>query len=896
MNRAERTVDITPSGIVLDGREEVLLSASLFYFRIPRELWLPRLEQVKATGYRVIDVYLPWNFHELRPGEWSFDGRRDVGEFLDAAQRVGLDVIARPGPYICSEWDGGGLPAWLSLDRDLRLRQNDPKFLTAVAGWFERVVNILAPRQAPRGGNVIAVQVENELDFFDCLDRPGYQAALRDLLRPGLEVPLIACAGQGDWAGASGMVADVIPTFNFYPDDASPDIEDEVSAYARLLRDAGLPLLITETNRPHATLRRLLVSGAKLTSPYLQASGYNFGLTPSVGNWGKPGSFMSHDYDFGGYLTPTGEERPEVVEARVLSQMTEALGDALARAELDGGGRLRADPPRGSDELCSSRLLLDGGGSLTGYTNVRGTERELVCAVGAESVMVPVAPGQCRFVLRDLPLQRWGVAARLEFASSDLIGIERSRLTFASDGTSVVAVAEDAEPAASSREFAGGRDPGVSKRASTVVRLTAPRPGSPVEETVVLGGRRIALRVLHPADVVVGTEASREPSNGAPAPEGIGLRSGAEVALTRCHVLDHPEPGIDRPFERAPQLEEMGVWRGRAEYETSVRLADALLIEGAADIVDVGLDGSWISSRTAWGVPFEVDVRHATTFAARVESWGHSNFHDVRLPALEMGSLRGLGRVWDIVGRSDISGLWAVEGKAQWAQEPAPLRNIGGWSSSRVGEPVTYARSLGVDGVSHYAVKLEGLVGGSQVEVRTASLEAGARKVLVTEDSPWIHLSPNESHLSVTLPHLADTLHGAELLKLREHTGWNVRATEDTDLLSRVMSTARSHSTAFPVRLAPGERTAVEFEVPDGGVSIRMLGTAVRATVLTEREILGRLWLSDPSRPSFTGGDPGRIWLPAPWNTGTVRVLFEASGAESGPAVVEGVVFEPSNQ
>src|SRR5690349_4300733 len=219
-------VAVTPAGLSRDGHDEVLLCASLFPFRIPREEWQQRLDGVRASGYQVIDVYIPWNFHELVPGEWDFSGRRDVATFLDLAHETGLAVIARPGPYICSEWDGGALPAWLALDEGLRIRDADERFLAHVQHWFDRALPIIAARQADRGGAVIAVQLENELDFFDTADRHGYLTALRDMaLAAGITVPLIACAGQGDMTGATGGVEGVVPTFNFYPDDDWAEIE-----------------------------------------------------------------------------------------------------------------------------------------------------------------------------------------------------------------------------------------------------------------------------------------------------------------------------------------------------------------------------------------------------------------------------------------------------------------------------------------------------------------------------------------------------------------------------------------------------------------------------------------------------------------------------------------------
>jgi sugar phosphate isomerase/epimerase len=139
-------VALSPSGLVLDDGEQVRLCASLFYFRIPRESWASRLAAVRASGYDLIDVYVPWNFHEVAPGRWDFEGRRDVAAFLDLAHDAGLRVIARPGPYICSEWDGGALPAWLTLEEGLRLRQNEPRYLAHVEAWFGQILPLLAER------------------------------------------------------------------------------------------------------------------------------------------------------------------------------------------------------------------------------------------------------------------------------------------------------------------------------------------------------------------------------------------------------------------------------------------------------------------------------------------------------------------------------------------------------------------------------------------------------------------------------------------------------------------------------------------------------------------------------------------------------------------------------
>ena len=152
------------NGILIDGEYRTLLASSLFYFRIPRERWNDRMLLLKAAGYHAIDVYFPWNYHETAPGSWDFTDNRDVEEFLRLAQANGLFVIARPGPYICSEWDGGAIPAWL-WEKGIAVRQDDPAFLREIGNWYAHILPVLARYQIGEGGTVICMQIENELDF-----------------------------------------------------------------------------------------------------------------------------------------------------------------------------------------------------------------------------------------------------------------------------------------------------------------------------------------------------------------------------------------------------------------------------------------------------------------------------------------------------------------------------------------------------------------------------------------------------------------------------------------------------------------------------------------------------------------------------------------------------------
>ncbi|MFI5936474.1 beta-galactosidase family protein [Actinoplanes sp. NPDC051494] len=143
-----------------------ILSGSLHYFRVHPDLWRDRIRRLTDLGLNTLDTYVPWNFHQPREDRAPrFDGWYDLEEFLRTAGDEGLDVIVRPGPYICAEWSNGGLPSWLT-GRDVALRSSDPAFTSAVGRWFDELIPRVAGLQAGRGGPVVAVQVENEFGSF----------------------------------------------------------------------------------------------------------------------------------------------------------------------------------------------------------------------------------------------------------------------------------------------------------------------------------------------------------------------------------------------------------------------------------------------------------------------------------------------------------------------------------------------------------------------------------------------------------------------------------------------------------------------------------------------------------------------------------------------------------
>ncbi|WP_406001481.1 glycoside hydrolase family 35 protein [Streptomyces sp. NBC_00829] len=197
-----------------DGRPVRLLSGALHYFRVHEEQWDHRLAMLRAMGLNCVETYVPWNLHEPEPGR--YDDADALGRFLDAAHAAGLMAIVRPGPYICAEWENGGLPHWLTGRLGRRVRTEDAEYLGHVERWFTRLLPQVAERQygSRGGGPVIMVQVENEYGSYG--SDQVYLRHLADLLRGcGVTVPLFTSDGPEDHMLTGGSVPGVLATANF---------------------------------------------------------------------------------------------------------------------------------------------------------------------------------------------------------------------------------------------------------------------------------------------------------------------------------------------------------------------------------------------------------------------------------------------------------------------------------------------------------------------------------------------------------------------------------------------------------------------------------------------------------------------------------------------------------
>ncbi|WP_022885880.1 glycoside hydrolase family 35 protein [Glaciibacter superstes] len=299
---------------LLDGAPFRIISGALHYFRVHPDLWADRIHKARLMGLNTIETYVAWNEHSPKRGRFDTDGGLDLARFLDLVAAEGLYAIVRPGPFICAEWDNGGLPGWLLNDPAVGVRRNEPRYLEAVSEYLDALLPIVAERQIDRGGPVILLQVENEYGAYG--SDKNYLSALIELNRlGGITVPLTTIDQPTDQMLQDGSLPELHKTGSF------GSRATERLATLRAHQTTG-PLMCAEFwdgwfdhwgARHHTTttedaareLDELLAAGASVNI-YMFHGGTNFGFTNGANDKGvfQP-TVTSYDYD--APLTESGE-------------------------------------------------------------------------------------------------------------------------------------------------------------------------------------------------------------------------------------------------------------------------------------------------------------------------------------------------------------------------------------------------------------------------------------------------------------------------------------------------------------------------------------------------------------------------------------------------------------
>ncbi|XP_042282555.1 beta-galactosidase-1-like protein isoform X2 [Thunnus maccoyii] len=329
------SIDYKNNCFLKDGEPFQYISGSIHYSRIPRYYWKDRLLKMYMTGLNAVQVYVPWNFHETVQGVYNFTADRDLEHFLDLANQTGLLVILRPGPYICAEWEMGGLPAWLLTKPNIILRSTDTDYMQAVTSWLTVLLPKMKPWLYNNGGNIISVQVENEYGSYYMCDY-NYMRHLRTLFRffLGEDTILFTTDGNTDKEMTCGTLEGLYATVDFGTDtniteafnrqrrfeSRGPLVNSEF--YTGWLDHWGDQHAVVDSQRVSRMLGEMLTMGASVNL-YMFEGGTNFGYWNGADHDNRFHSVVT-SYDYDAPLTEAGDPTEKLLAIRdVIKQFRE---------------------------------------------------------------------------------------------------------------------------------------------------------------------------------------------------------------------------------------------------------------------------------------------------------------------------------------------------------------------------------------------------------------------------------------------------------------------------------------------------------------------------------------------------------------------------------------------
>jgi len=305
--KVKHTFRFSPAEFLLDDQPFRIISGEMHPARIPEQYWRHRIQMAKAMGCNTISVYIFWNYHETQEGVFDFStGNRNIAEFFRIAHDEEMWVIVRPGPYVCAEWEFGGIPPYLLRIPDIKVRCMDPRYMAAAERYIKRLSEELKPFLITRGGPILMLQIENEYGSY-ANDR-NYMARLKEAwIENGIDIP----AFTGDGPTTFMLEAGTLPGCAVGLDSGSSP--DDFSLAAKM--NPGVPVFSSETYpgwlthwgeewaRPDtaALLKevKFLMDNNKSFNLYVIHGGTNFGFTAGANSGGKgyEPDVTSYDYD-----------------------------------------------------------------------------------------------------------------------------------------------------------------------------------------------------------------------------------------------------------------------------------------------------------------------------------------------------------------------------------------------------------------------------------------------------------------------------------------------------------------------------------------------------------------------------------------------------------------------
>ncbi|MBO5050942.1 MAG: beta-galactosidase [Clostridia bacterium] len=326
----------------LDGEPFVVISGTMHYFRIPRAYWHDRLLKLKECGFNTVETYTCWNLHELREGEFDFSGNLDIAAYIAEAAKVGLHVILRPGPYICAEWEFGGLPSWLLNYENMPLRCYDEQFLSKLRPYYNELLGRVRPYLASKGGPIFMLQIENEYGSYG--DDKDYLRAIVDLYKEnGMDCLFFTSDGPSYTMLSGGTLPEYLAVANF---GSAP--KSQLAIMSELYPDR--PLMCGEFwsgwfdhwheehhVRPAEEIVQCVREFAELGASfnfYMFHGGTNFGFTNGANH---PGTYQPTitSYDYNAPLSEAGDRTETYYRLREILEERYGKAPALTAKETE---------------------------------------------------------------------------------------------------------------------------------------------------------------------------------------------------------------------------------------------------------------------------------------------------------------------------------------------------------------------------------------------------------------------------------------------------------------------------------------------------------------------------------------------------------------------------------
>lgn len=339
-----------------DGSPIKLISGAVHYFRNMPDTWSDIFRKMRALGCNCAETYCVWNMHERRPGVFDFTNNLDIAGFIKAAQKEGLMVIVRPGPYICAEWEFGGLPWWIQTYPDMEIRCSNKEYIRCFERYLDRLFEEIRPLLCTNGGPVIMLQLENEYGYYG--DDKKYLEYLRDSYKSkGIDITLFTSDGTKAENLLDGTIDGCLPTLNF-----GSRAEENFRAFNTLFPDK--PKMCMELwngwfdawgdEKHHTTSPEIYAAEVDETlkigslNMYMFIGGTNFGFTSGANHYEKFAPDVT-SYDYDALLTECGDITPKYLAVRSVIQkyINEPLPEVPADREKKAYGRFLLDRKAG---------------------------------------------------------------------------------------------------------------------------------------------------------------------------------------------------------------------------------------------------------------------------------------------------------------------------------------------------------------------------------------------------------------------------------------------------------------------------------------------------------------------------------------------------------------------